>query len=388
MERELRRKFTPLERHAIWLVYGKLCNYCDSPLTFRETEIEHIVPFSLFATSPEKTKAIKKELGLSEDFDPNDYANLTLSCRKCNLKKSNIQLKKEGLLLLLGIAEKNKNRIIKQIETLKKQDVKVANQFKLARAFSSGSLNEQDVSEIILKHKNIEGVFNLSSPISIFGNMDLRELSKERIEEYQDSTSILPDWLSEGLELDDSFGNKKIVRTLREYKIACSAGYYPMSNAATKTAYAVFELPMQVLKHLENSTYADTSYIDNPRLGLPDINLLPASLLCSFEDYESEKRNTMAESLSPTTIGDLIENGEAIISRLGSALISIHWRNYSTFMLELMRADFNNDGVQELLIHWGGGPLDGTLSTGNVIVLCKKDESSKFTMMKESDVHE
>lgn len=377
----LRRKFNPHERHAMWVVNGKICYYCDTPLTYKEIELEHILPISLFETKPDDLKLIKSEYDLPDDFEPNDFLNLALACRKCNSKKSNINLSKKGLYLALGIAKRNKSKVLQHLEMLKKQDEKDNFHFKVSSALNSGKISEHELSKILSESKSVNGVFNLSSPFKLFGNLGVREISNEKVEEYLDSVAILPDWWSDGLELDNDTSERKIVKTLREYQTAISQGFYPLSNAAMKAAYSIFEQPLQILKYLENSTYADVSFIDNPRLGVVDVNFLPASLLCSFKDYGSED-DLESKRLESKTIGDLIESGEAIISRVSSGLISIHWENNWTVMYELMRADFNGDGLQELLINWGGGPVDGTLSMGSVLALARKDENSNFYIMK------
>ncbi|HXO91670.1 MAG TPA: hypothetical protein VN849_12865, partial [Stellaceae bacterium] len=53
-------------------------------------------------------------------------------------------------------------------------------------------------------------------------------------------------------------------------------------------------------------------------------------------------------------------------------------------MFEIMRADVNGDGVQDMLIHWGAGPIDGTLRMGDVIVLTRRSQEEMFSIIKRA----
>jgi len=54
-----RSNFSVIERRAIWEAYNKRCAYCEMVLSFRDLEIDHVVPQSL-------NEAELQSLGLSE----------------------------------------------------------------------------------------------------------------------------------------------------------------------------------------------------------------------------------------------------------------------------------------------------------------------------------
>lgn len=82
-----KRKFTAIERLAIWESHEKRCWLCREPLSFLETTIDHFFPESLL-NDDEKRKSILKEYGLSDEgFNINNFENWLPSHSNCNQTK-------------------------------------------------------------------------------------------------------------------------------------------------------------------------------------------------------------------------------------------------------------------------------------------------------------
>lgn len=68
-------------RFAVWQAWGMKCYWCDTPKTYVEVEIDHIVPKGL---SPTQLKQALNDYGLEHDFDLHDPKNLAPICDPCN----------------------------------------------------------------------------------------------------------------------------------------------------------------------------------------------------------------------------------------------------------------------------------------------------------------
>lgn len=367
--------FDFFERRAIWEAHNKRCGHCREPVSFATLEIDHIIPEHLKNASAEEWEKSCGEYNLSRQFNIFGFENLISSCVVCNSRKSGKILPPGITGILLSIAEKEKTKIENLIKKYKKNNKLDNLRFSISSALDSGALDPDQIPQILFSARNKVGTFKLSSPLAIFGDTTINELSREKYEEYLDTILQLPEWLSVGLRLIKDDEVEVYVKTLREYQKAVDDGYYPYSNAEIKTAYAYFVRPISLLNILLKAKLAENSYIDDPKRGLADITLLPASLLFSFDTSEDLSPNTLQNNKS---IADLVSSGTARITQIGSDLISIEYDECWTTMFELMRADVDEDGIQELIVHWGGGPTMGTLVVGDVKVLKRNGEEEKF----------
>lgn len=72
-------------RHVLRSAWGGQCYWCGDLKAYTELEIDHIVPQ---AASPEVLKGLKKDFGLSDDYDIHAVTNLAPICGKCNTDKT------------------------------------------------------------------------------------------------------------------------------------------------------------------------------------------------------------------------------------------------------------------------------------------------------------
>ncbi|WBB78615.1 hypothetical protein O7606_20710 [Micromonospora sp. WMMD882] len=79
-------ELSPVERLALYQVWGRRCVWCKKPVSFGAFEVEHLVPKSLQGPDLERTLA---QYGLDPAFDVYGLSNLAPSCRPCNGFKGN-----------------------------------------------------------------------------------------------------------------------------------------------------------------------------------------------------------------------------------------------------------------------------------------------------------
>lgn len=69
------------KRNAIYKKYGGRCAYCGNDISYKEMQIDHIIPRSRF-------NLFKKKV----DYQMHDIRNLNPSCRQCNFYKRNFSI--------------------------------------------------------------------------------------------------------------------------------------------------------------------------------------------------------------------------------------------------------------------------------------------------------
>jgi hypothetical protein len=69
-----KQKISCLVRFSLWQAHNRVCTYCGEPLTFSETDIDHVIPEALRAEEKRYHDTILS-LGLPEDFDISSYSN-------------------------------------------------------------------------------------------------------------------------------------------------------------------------------------------------------------------------------------------------------------------------------------------------------------------------
>jgi hypothetical protein len=155
-----------------------------------------------------------------------------------------------------------------------------------------------------------------------------------------------------------------------------------------KQAHWLFETPLSLLHVLRRATVASESFVDEPYKGLADLHLLPSSLLFSSVNLAGNAEDSTRHGSPFHSIADLIKEGRAEVKSVSSDALSIHEPDDHTAFFELMRADVDGDGIQDIVFHWGGGPLRGTLSMGEVLILSRRSNDEPFSVRKLSELPE
>lgn len=91
------RKFSSIERYAIWATHGQRCWLCTAPLLFEQVTIDHFFPKWLMEDDEEKAK-ILAEYSIPADFNIDDFENWLPAHAACNSAKG----KKAPRILLLA----------------------------------------------------------------------------------------------------------------------------------------------------------------------------------------------------------------------------------------------------------------------------------------------
>lgn len=368
--------FTAIQRQAIWLAYSRKCAYSGELLDIRNMHIDHILPEKLANDSAEAAR-VRKEFCLPDDFDFLGYENLVPSTQAYNQLKKDIEFDTGRINFFLGIARSRKTKVEENAITLENQLEQNKALILLHQALEAGKITPEQMTEIIEKHqgkpesvfKIIEGLgFINSDDIFTVRKTDIADLRKRPIK-FQRNPDI------EGVELykDDE---TIIVRTCEEYERARTEGYYARTTFAIKMA-ANFEHQCGLLKALERASIASESYIENPKVGITDLDLLPIGFFPRFPDGDSPF------SPDSKSYQDEVERGGLVVKGLKRNWLRIQQpEGMGHVLVEAARADFNGDGIEDILLFEYCYATHGTMGVGFVGIITRKSFDSMFESVK------
>jgi len=373
----IRYPLKPLEREALWEAHNRLCYYCRQSLGLRSMETDHLVPQDR-ANNAELWSETLKELGLPKDFDIDCLDNLVPACRLCNADKLNRAFLPARIAIDLNVIAKRRIEVENRLDNLTRKDRRARAQAAMAVAIAEDAMSLTDLRAFERSYLNDKGVFQTRLGW-LFEHKSLVDVDRADIEVLLDRP-IKEDALdSDGLTLVDPNGGVRKVSTLRAYREAMAQGFFAVTGYAMAMEAQYFERPLVLLNVIAAAQYPELSHMESPRLGLCDLDRLPATLLFVTEEMTSDPAfEGQRAALEGKTIHDLISSGEATVRSVSSQHLQIEHAHGLTYLLELMRADTNADGLEELVLHRGGGPVGGTYSSARVMALSIREAGGVF----------
>ena len=228
-----------------------------------------------------------------------------------------------------------------------------------------------------------EIIFNLVEGIKFADGTEVKSITKDDIDALRDRPIRLGenDHL-DGVMLTNEKDERIHARTCREYDSAIKRGY---------DTYTTFDIKMSVwFKHhcgllnaLEGAAVPQQSYISNPKVGITNLDLIPFSLFPNLSGDETDLGLTFERK---------VRNGELIVIEKDQNVLTTEGIGMGQLLREVVRADFNNDGIEDILLFEYHYATQGTLGFGGVIVLTRKSMNGKFEVVRppnpmQSSVH-
>lgn len=363
--------FTAAEREAIWLAHEKKCGYTREPLDVSEFHIDHILPESL-ADAPVEFERIKSTLGLDDNFQLTGFENLLPCKARPNLQKGSTVFEDCHTHYFLGIAASKKPSVEAHLTKIEQRKKRGRALILLQQCIEGGELSIEEVSQILEQYgdqpseifKLLEGLEFADGEVCTLMKADIAELRTRPIRLGRNDHI-------DGVTLTAPDSNKQIhVRSCLEYDTAIRAGYFAFTTFDMKMA-AFFEHQCGLLNALDVARTPSVSYIEVPRVGILDLHLLPFSLFPSIgEEPDPQKVKG--------TYQDKIDDGTLIVRCIKQNLLNVETRGIGQQLVEAARADFNGDGVEDVLLFEYCYATTGTLGLGGIKILTRKSATSLF----------
>jgi len=356
-------------RHAIWLAHKRRCTYCTEPLSFAEVDIDHVIPEDM-AGKPQLLELLRR-LDLPNDFDLFSIRNLLPAHRRCNLAKTSSVFNEASARFFLHRADQVRTTVEKLVASKAKRERSENLIAQALEAVRSGLILPMD-----LQKSQPPDRLQLSKPLQFADAPDqmIEYLSPDEVERYLDRPVLIGGNPVFAADFGDDSGVRMIVRTCREYRAALAAGFYAKTNydikseAFLRTANAILAAAASVRMPL-------VSYIREPHRGVADLDLLPSSILPRV----SPDDEIAIAGMKDLSLADLLGRGEIKILSISSDELSVEW-NWGLMLREVCRADFDGDGVEDILCECYCWATEGTLGFGWTVILARKNESSTFAI--------
>ena len=290
------QKFSAVLREAIWIAHSKKCAYTHELVDLASMHVDHIIPETL-ATKPEEFAAFRAALGLPADFDLFGFENLL----PANLQKGDLTLNAAGAHFFLNIAASKKAVIEGNIDKINRRLQSGRAFIMIQQMLESGTIKPADVASLLARPA--EEVFTLVEKMEFADKSQVLAVSKAEIAELRTRPIKLGanDHL-DGVTLGNDSGEERHVRTCVEYDEALRTGFYARNTFEIKMS-VFFEHQCGLLTALAKATLPTESHVAEPRVGLPDLHLLPFSMFpdpaASAGDPPSST-DTSPSSTSPT----------------------------------------------------------------------------------------
>jgi hypothetical protein len=234
----------------------------------------------------------------------------------------------------------------------------------------SGNLVMEDIAKAATR---ING-FSLSKQIEFQKGPWTDQDNSAEIEELLDRPILFGgSKYIDGIEFVNDYGSSSIIRTCREYRLAKEAGYFAPTTFAMKME-AYLSAASAVLDAISRAQLPAISYLKSPHVGVADLNLLPKDVLSKF----GPDHTATIEDLGYVTLRELALSGKISIIDVSSTRLDIVFSGLGTVLIELLRADLDGDGLEEILIQHYTYAVGGSLGFSFICMLRRKNQGALF----------
>ncbi len=372
------RKPMPISRRAaIWRAHDQRCVYCTELVTYSDLDIDHIVPYSLLEQKGQLDR-LKEEYGLPQTFDVDALTNLVPSHRHCNLQKLGKVLPKNRALHFLSIAEAKALKAQK-IEAEIKHQIEQDNVTVLVQAaLDAGLLRPGQMTALLANYSKGRDIFEILESLP-FRDERLKGFFSSSDIDLLYEKPILPRYHGlEQLEMIRDVGDKteKIaVVSCREWAEAIKDGYYTYSNYDMKEE-TFFRRVYAIVTCLAQARVPTVSYLSN---GVANVDILPLTILPSLSEDDGEELLRLKNQ--GFTMREMIETGRVRIIERSLLSLQLEFNYMGLVLNEIMRADIDGDGVEDMLVGEYEYTTEGTYGAGSALLLTRSGPNEQFTFL-------
>lgn len=223
-----------------------------------------------------------------------------------------------------------------------------------------------------------ETVFQISDPLRFKGRVVSGSLRKSEIAgllelPVRNGNSDLNNGY--GVEMTGPNSERVMVYTCRQWKKALDEKAYSAST---------FDMAMEsslirtcgLLFALRDAKLPLKSFVANPRISLTNLKLLPAEILsANTDDQEKEKEHirglTVSKAVNPKDI-----------SKVSDKVLTLSYGGFHQSFWEGARADFNGDGIEDILVFTAGQAEGGTLGYSDYFILTRTGPSGPLKLIE------
>lgn len=345
------------------LAYGKKCVYSGELVDPQSLHIDHVIPERLLDDRPALDRLLQ-QLQRTIDFDVRGFENLVVAKAARNLQKGGSEFDIGALHFFLNLAAEKKPLVEANLQKIRERQIKGMILLRIQQMLDAGRISTDDLAYLLAKPAT--EIFRLAEAMQLGDGTSVTAITKADLAELATRRVGLGGNADlDGVSLTNDAGVERVVRTCTEYRAALEAGFYALTTFAM-TISAFFEHQCGLLSALEHATLPETSYVAEPRVGVADLRLLPIAM---FPDIgEADGR----EEPDGVTYADKLETGELVVKNIGTNRLTAEFDGMGQHLIEAMRADFDGDGIEEILLFEYCYAVGGTLRFGGIRIVGRK----------------
>ncbi len=135
-----------IERAAIWVTGGRKCFFCGQLLSFRNLEVDHLIPRSSKANTVDE---LRSELGLPSDFNLESFLNRVPTHADCNRRKRHDLMSRHNLRYYFEIWGKAQPKLRQELERFKTQSDVDELVTQLLGQIHAGAISVREIVDLI-----------------------------------------------------------------------------------------------------------------------------------------------------------------------------------------------------------------------------------------------
>lgn len=222
--------------------------------------------------------------------------------------------------------------------------------------------------------------FTIETPLEFKGRIVSGPLRQSEIEKLLDlpvRNGVYDPSEGYGVEMTTPAPEYKdfMVYSCREWKKALAAGAYAATTFAMSMESS-FIHGCGLLFELQKARLPSKSFVANPKVSLANLDLLPAEML----NTETEDPEKDAAQLRGLTVSKEVPKEDIEEAREDS--LTLTYGNFRQSFWEGARADFNGDGIEDILVFTGGRAVGGTLGFSDYFFLTRTSPSGPLTIFR------
>lgn len=356
-----RRKFNTAERSALWYAHKQRCAYTGEPVKFPELQIDHIIPIS----SNDDYLTRLRSLGIIDsNFQFNSFENLLPTGIWRNNQKSSTCLDPSNVAYFLSIAKTRAPIAQRILDDTKREESTLRSYLALKIAAENQSVTLDELIE--LKAHQAEGLVPIRHFVGIEGAEDILRMNAALADELMARPFALGGGSITSVKLQTDDDKITVCRNCQEYLTALRNGLWPLTQFDI-TCSVMADIACLTLESISIATFAPVSLIRSPRVGLRDLEYWSsdwAIMMGAGEEREFEQLTSRHGTLAAIInhegyTAEYASDTDVIILPPGGGGIGMR-------LVELLRADLDADGEEEILVACTGFATGGTLRFGGV----------------------